>query len=98
MIPILTFGRPDVFGRVVASLGAEPIGEICPQSGDVVAYRVMLHGLQTAFRPAESASRARSAIERCVNEWLSRLGVLYPGLGVELVVIGAAGNEGPREE
>lgn len=93
MIPILTFGRPDVFGRVAVSLGAELIGEIAPQDGDAVAYRVMLHGLSSAFRPAESAARARGAIEHVVNEWLTRLGLFYPGLGVDIVMPDADGTE-----
>jgi hypothetical protein len=92
MIPQLRFAV-GVFDRETVSLGAEQIGEIVPHDGDHFAWRVMLHGLHSAFRQAESRSRARAAIERAVNEWLTRLGLFYPGLGVEMVVIDVDGTE-----
>lgn len=92
MIPRLTF-RAGVFDRETVGLGAEEIGEILPQAGDYVAYRVALHGVRGAFLRAESTARARGAIERLVNEWLNRLGLFHPGLSVEVMIVDAAGQE-----
>lgn len=83
MIPILGF-TPGELRRERVTLGAEEIGEIIGQGGGLVAYRVHLHSVRSAFRAATSIAIAREAIERDVNEWLIRLGVLFPGLGVEL--------------
>ncbi len=86
MLPILTFKRRplDPAPGEIVLLGAEPIGEIFGGVGDYFAWRVDLHGVRSAFQRAESMSRARDAIERAVNDWLNRIGVFYPGLGVEL--------------
>lgn len=85
MVPILTFVPSRIApGHETVTLGAEEIGEILPQEGDYVPYRVALHGLRATFYRADCHERARAAIERFVNEWLSRLGLFYPGLGVEV--------------
>jgi hypothetical protein len=84
MTPILKFTREEL-GREVATLGAVRVGEVMRQVGRPQAgYAVWLPDVPTAFRPAESMFAARSAIARLVDDWLTRIGVFYPGQGVEV--------------
>jgi hypothetical protein len=85
MIPILKFVR-GATGREVVQLGAVTIGEVAPHRGlgCKATYALWLPDVRHSFVPAGSMSRARAAVERAVEEFLLRIGVFYPGQGVEV--------------
>lgn len=87
MTPILTFTR-EALGREVATLGAVQVGEVSRHLGrrSQATYAVWLPGIPHAFRPADSVFNARSAVVRAIDDWLTRIGVFYPGQGVEVCV------------
>jgi hypothetical protein len=91
--PILTFAKSDI-GREVAMLGAVQVGEVMRQVGRPHAtYAVWLPDVPRSFRPAESMFIARSALVRMVEDWLLRIGVFYPGQGVEVRLVEAEPNK-----
>ena len=93
MTPILKFERREL-GREVAMLGAIQIGEVMSQLGRPHAtYAVWLPDVPKSFRPADSMFGARSALVRAVDNWLLRIGVFYPGQGVDVQVPEAATAE-----
>jgi hypothetical protein len=87
MTPILTFTAEEL-GREVATLGAVPVGQVMRFIGPraQASYAVHLPDVPRSFHPAGSMAQARTAIEKVVNEWLLRIGVFYPGQGVEVRV------------
>jgi hypothetical protein len=88
MTPVLQFTREEM-GCEVATLGAVRVGEVMRFAGrgkQQAAYAVWLPDVPTRFVPAESMFIARSAIVRVVEDWLMRIGVFYPGQGVEMRV------------
>jgi hypothetical protein len=89
MIPILKFTRGEM-GREVVQLGAVTIGEVAPHRGlsCKATYALWLPDVRHSFRPAESMSRARAAVEHAVEEFLLRIGVFYPGQCLEIRIEG----------
>jgi hypothetical protein len=97
MTPILTFTREEL-GREVATLGAVHVGEVMRFAGHrgQASYAVWLPGVPKRFVPADSTVIARSAVVRQVEEWLTQIGVFYPGQGVEVRVPESKGQEAHR--
>jgi hypothetical protein len=89
--PILTFTRQEL-GREVAMLGVVQVGEVMRQLGRPAqaSYAVWLPDVPKSFRPAPSVSAARSAVQAAIDDWLLRIGVFYPGQGVDVQVPEAA--------
>ena len=89
MTPILKF-TPVGLGREVVTLGAVRVGEVMRlfgrRTGEAASYTVCLPDVPTAFRPADSMFKARSAVVRAVDDWLARVGIFCPGDGVDVRV------------